>query len=147
MPFHLDGPRVFLTSAVFHTGIFALFVFFVSSLSFSYFYAALFSMAALFLGSFARFCLFGASRCVAFLGGCAAATLWFPIAIAVLDWTVGGGPSPSNHRFYLSAAKYIYTPQAIDYTLVPALLVIAVDLLALLAGAGIHRLVKKARLS
>jgi hypothetical protein len=142
---NLKSIRVFLASVMLHSGIFALFVFFVSNLSLSLLSAGIFSLSTLFLVSFTRFFFYGTARYVAFLGGGAVSTLWLPLTAAVLDWVVGGGPSPTDHHFYLSAARYIYAPEATRYTLAPALLVMTVDLFALFAGAGLHFIAKSAR--
>lgn len=73
------------------------------------------------------------------MSGALLSALWFPVTLALLDWAVGGGASPSDYRFYVNAFKYTYSYEAALFTWAPAAAVIVVDAVGCGLGILTHR--------
>jgi hypothetical protein len=128
-----------------HSAAFFLFVILLAGFSINYVTAATCSFFCVFALSFSRFSLFDRADTVAFLGGGVAATLWLPVSVAVLDWTVGGGASPREAAFFVKVFQYTYSSQVLAYTLAPAIALIGSDVLGFSLGIWVHRLLQKRR--
>jgi hypothetical protein len=133
----------FALSWALHSGTLIVFVFLVVGWSFSYSSAALVSLFCVFAASLAVFSLSGTISARAFLGGGVAALLWFPVGVALLDWAVGGGVSPSYAGFYANAFHNAYSPQVLAYTLKPAAALIASSLGGLGVGLWTRQTIRR----
>lgn len=118
--------RGVLVSWAFHSASLLLFVFLVSGFSFSFASAASVTLFFVFVIGFLRFSLYGGHGAIQFIGGALLASLWFPLALALLDWAIGGGASPANYRFYVDTFKYTYSRETALFTWAPAAALIIV---------------------
>jgi predicted benzoate:H+ symporter BenE len=116
----------------------------LKSLSFSLRDAALFALFLVFACGFAHSLLWGTERAPSFLAGALATNVWFPITVAVFDWAIGGGPSPEDGRFYGAVVRYLYAPEAIRMTLVPAAVLSGVVLGSFVLGIACRKLLRPA---
>jgi hypothetical protein len=74
--------------------------------------------------------IWGISEWRDFFIGAVIGTLWFPIGTGLLDWGIGGGASPAHFDFYLAIMKHFFYREYLSYTLLPALAVLLVDIMA-----------------
>jgi hypothetical protein len=133
----------FVVAFLLHSAAFLVFAG-LEGLSFQLRDAALFALFLVFAFGFARSLLWGTERALSFLPGALATNLWFPITTALFDWAVGGGPSPEDGRFYSAVVRYLYAPEAIRYTLLPAVALSGVVLGSFVLGLVCRRLLRPA---
>ena len=122
----IGSVRGVLVSWALHSVSLLLFVLLVSGFSFSLASAASVTLFFVFAIGFLRFSLYGGHGATQFIGGALLASLWFPLALALLDWAIGGGESPANYRFYVDIVRYAYSRETALFTWAPAAALIIV---------------------
>jgi hypothetical protein len=133
----------FVVSFSLHSGALLAFVV-LKSLSFSLCDAAIVALVLVFAVGFSRSLLWGTEYAVSFLIGAVATNMWLPIALAVFDWAIGGGPSPEDQRFYSAVLRYLFTPEAVRLILAPAAVLTSVALGSFFVGIACRQVLRLA---